>query len=110
MAHRFDLVAALRRLAPRLEATFRRYGVTPSEAAVILDEAVLEVQLRASRTPDCEGRLLRAVDRGCKERLESRKRKAMDALDADDRKLPRERPAERLIRADVEEDGDATGE
>jgi|GEM_PF-1686682 len=110
MAPRFDLVAALRRLAPRLEATFRRYGVTPAEAAVILDEAVLEVQLRASRTPDCEGRLMRAVERGCTERLEERKRKAMDALDAAGRELPRERPAARPIRAEIEEDGDATGE
>jgi hypothetical protein len=68
MATCLDLVAVLRRLAPVLEATFRRYGITPDEAAVVLDEAVLEVQLRASRTPDCQGRLLRAVERGCEER------------------------------------------
>lgn len=77
---------------------------------MILDEAVLEVQLRASRTPDCEGRLMRAVERGCKERLEERKRNAMDALEGDGSELPRKRPAERPIRADIEEDGDATGE
>ena len=69
MASRFDLVALLRRLAPVLESTFRRYGIPPDEAAVVLDEAVLEVQLRASRSPDCEGRLLRAVERGCTERV-----------------------------------------
>ncbi|MGD2114330.1 MAG: hypothetical protein PVG07_04715 [Acidobacteriota bacterium] len=73
MTSRSDLVALLRRLAPNLEATFRRYGVTPEEAAVVLDEAVLEVQLRASRTPDCEGRLLRAVERGCEERVRRRR-------------------------------------
>ena len=76
MATCFDLVAVLRRLAPVLEAMFRRYGITPDEAAVVLDEAVLEVQLRASRTPDCEGRLLRAVERGCEER--SRQKEAAE--------------------------------
>ncbi len=76
-----DLVAILRRLAPRLETMFRRFGVPPSEAAEILDEAVLEVQLRAARTPDCEGRLMRAVERGCRERLAERRRKAVQALE-----------------------------
>ena len=80
----FDLAAALRRLAPRLEEMFRRYGVTPPEAAEVLDDAVLEVQLRASRTHDCEGRLLRAVERGCKERQEARKRHAMKVLEEAD--------------------------
>jgi len=75
-----DLVVLLRRLAPRLEAMFRRFGVAPSEAAEILDESVLEVQLRAARTPDCEGRLLRAVERGCRERLAARRRRALEAL------------------------------
>jgi len=82
MGSTVDLVAVLRRLAPRLEAMFRRFGVAPSEATEILDEAVLEVQLRASRTPDCEGRLLRAVERGCRERLTERRRRALAALDA----------------------------
>jgi hypothetical protein len=81
MASPTDLVAILRRLAPRLEAMFRRFGVAPSEAAEILDEAVLEVQLRAARTPDCEGRLLRAVERGCRERLVERRRRALEALE-----------------------------
>lgn len=72
MARRFDLAAALHRLAPRLASTFRDYGVSPDEAAVVLDEAVLEVHLRASRTGDCEGRLLRAVERGCRERVKRR--------------------------------------
>lgn len=77
----FDLAEILRRLAPRLEQMFRRHGVTPSEAAEVLDDAVLEVQLRASRTHDREGRLLRAVERGCQERLEARKRHAMKVLE-----------------------------
>lgn len=71
-APRFDLAAALHRLAPRLEKTFRDYGVTPEEAAVVLDEAALEVHLRASQIGDCEGRLLRAVERGCRERVKAR--------------------------------------
>ena len=81
MASPADLVVLLRRLAPRLEAMFRRFGLAPSEAAEILDEAVLEVQLRAARTPDCEGRLLRAVERGCRERLAERRRRALQALE-----------------------------
>lgn len=81
MAPRLDLVATLHQLAPRLETLFRRYGVAPADAATILDEAVLEVQLRASHTPDCAGRLMRAVERGCRERLKERRRRAVDALD-----------------------------
>ncbi len=75
-----DLVEMLRHLAPRLEALFRRFGVAPDEAAPILDEAVLEVQLRCSRPPDMEGRLLRAVERGCAALLAERRRKALAAL------------------------------
>lgn len=83
MSSSHDLVSILRRLSPRLEEMFRRYGVAPSEAAEILDEAVLEVQLRAARTPDCQGRLLRAVERGCRERLSERRRKALEAARLD---------------------------
>jgi hypothetical protein len=93
MASRFDLVALLRRLAPVLEATFLRYGITPDEAAVVLDEAVLEVQLRASRSCDCEGRLLRAVERGCEA-----------AVRTSCRTMKREEP---VIETETENDDDA---
>ncbi len=75
-----DLAEVLRRLGSRLEALFRRFGVSPEEAVPILDEAVLEVQLRCSRQPDVEGRLLRAVERGCAALLAERRRKALAAL------------------------------
>ncbi len=76
-----NLAELLRRLAPRLEALFRRFGVSPDDAVPILDEAVLEVQLRCSRPPDMEGRLLRAVERGCATLLAERRRQALAALD-----------------------------
>ncbi len=75
-----DLAEVLRRLAPRIEALFRRFGVSPDEAAPILDAAALEVQLRCSRRPDMEGRLLRAVERGCEALLAERRRQALAAL------------------------------
>ena len=70
----------LRRLAPRLEALFRRFGVSPDDAVPILDEAVLEVQLRCNRPAEMEGRLLRAVERGCATLLAERRRQALAAL------------------------------
>ena len=77
-----DLAELLQRLAPRLEALFRRFGVSPDDAVPILDEAVLEVQLRSGRPSDMEGRLLRAVERGCEALLAERRRQALAALDA----------------------------
>lgn len=93
-----DLGEVLRRLAPRLEALFRRYGVSPEEAAPILDEAALEVQLRCSRPPDMEGRLLRAVERGCTALLAERRKKALAAIEEPTRKPEPTEPTE-------EEDG-----
>ena len=76
-----ELVAILRRKAPDLEALFRRYGVSPDEAYGVLDQAVLEVQLRCHRTADMEGRLMRSVERGCIAVLEDRRREALEAAD-----------------------------
>lgn len=67
------LVAILRRRAPRLEALFRRHGLSPEEALTVLDEAVLEVQLRCTRVEDMEGRLMRSVERGCAAVLRERR-------------------------------------
>lgn len=76
-----ELVAILRRQAPDLEALFRRYGVSPDEAYGVLDQAVLEVQLRCHRAADMEGRLMRSVERGCVALLEDRRRGALQGLD-----------------------------
>jgi hypothetical protein len=73
-----ELVAILRRRAPHLEALFRRFHVSPEEALKVLDEAVLEVQLRCARPEDMEGRLMRAVKRGCAALLEERRRSARE--------------------------------
>lgn len=110
MSRGFDLAEALRRLAPRLERMFRRHGVTPSEAAGVLDDAVLEVQLRASRTHDCEARLLRAVERGCKERLEARRRQAMKVLEQAGADGERGRAEKGPGEDPAEGSGDETGE
>lgn len=76
-----ELVAILRRKASDLEALFRRYGVSPDEAYGVLDQAVLEVQLRCHRTADMEGRLMRSVERGCVAVLKDRRREALAGLD-----------------------------
>jgi hypothetical protein len=76
-----ELVAILRRRAPDLEALFRRYGVSPDEAYGVLDQAVLEVQLRCHRTADMEGRLMRSAERGCIALLEDRRREALETPD-----------------------------
>lgn len=76
-----ELVAILRRRAPDLEAMFRRYGVSPDEAYSVLDQAVLEVQLRCHRTGDMEGRLMRSAERGCVALVEERRRRALEALE-----------------------------
>lgn len=76
-----ELVAILRRQAPDLEALFRQYGVSPDEAYGVLDQAVLEVQLRCHRAADMEGRLMRSVERGCVALLEDRRRDALEAPD-----------------------------
>lgn len=76
-----ELVAILRRKAPDLEALFRRYGVSPDEAYGVLDQAVLEVQLRCHRVADMEGRLMRSAERGCIAVLEARRREAPEAPD-----------------------------
>lgn len=73
-----ELVAILRRRAPHLEALFRRFRVSPEEALKVLDEAVLEVQLRCARPEDMEGRLMRAVKRGCAALLDERRRSARE--------------------------------
>jgi len=73
-----ELVAILRRRAPHMEALFRRFRVSPEEALRVLDEAVLEVQLRCARPEDMEGRLMRAVKRGCASLIEERRRAALD--------------------------------
>jgi len=75
------LAAILRRRAPDLEALFRRHGVSPEEAYSVLDQAVLEVQLRCYRAGDMEGRLMRSVERGCAAILEERRRRALEALE-----------------------------
>lgn len=67
-----ELVAILRRRTADLEATFRRHRLSQDEALTVLDEAVLEVQLRCARIEDMEARLLRAVSRGCSAVLEDR--------------------------------------
>lgn len=87
-----ELVAILRRLAPRLEKLFLRYGVSPDEAYAVLDQAVLEVQLRCHRTGEMEGRLMRSVERGCLALIEDRRREALESLDRD---LKREGPRSR---------------
>jgi hypothetical protein len=69
-----ELVTILRRRSADLEATFRRHRMSQEEALTVLDEAVLEVQLRCSRVEDMEARLLRAVARGCSSVLEDRRR------------------------------------
>lgn len=82
-----ELVAILRRRSADLEATFRRHRMSPDEALVVLDEAVLEVQLRCARIEDMEARLLRAVGRGCSAVLEARARaraKAAEPADPSD--------------------------
>ena len=75
-----ELAAILRRRSPDLEALFRRYGLSPDEAYSVLDQAVLEVQLRCYRAGDMEGRLMRSVERGCAAILDERRRKALEAL------------------------------
>lgn len=75
-----ELVAILRRQAPRLEELFRRHGVSPDEAYTVLDQAVLEVQLRCHRAEEMEGRLLRSVERGCRALLKERRREALEVL------------------------------
>lgn len=67
-----ELVAILRRRTADLEAAFRRHRLSQDEALTVLDEAVLEVQLRCARIEDMEARLLRAVGRGCSAVLEAR--------------------------------------
>lgn len=67
-----ELVAILRRRTADLEASFRRHRLSQDEALTVLDEAVLEVQLRCARIEDMEARLLRAVARGCSAVLEAR--------------------------------------
>lgn len=67
-------MAILRRRSADLEATFRHHRMSQEEALTVLDEAVLEVQLRCSRIEDMEARLLRAVARGCSSVLEERRR------------------------------------
>lgn len=84
-----ELVAILHRLAPRLEELFLRYGVSPDEAYTVLDQAVLEVQLRCHRTGEMEGRLMRSVERGCLALIEDRRREALESVDRD---LEREGP------------------
>lgn len=69
-----ELVAILRRRTADLEATFRRHRLSQDEALTVLDEAVLEVQLRCARIEDMEARLLRAVARGCSAVLETREK------------------------------------
>lgn len=68
------MVAILRRRSADLEATFRLHRMSQEEALTVLDEAVLEVQLRCSRIEDMDARLLRAVARGCAAVLEERRR------------------------------------
>lgn len=75
-----ELAAIIRRRAPHLEALFQRYGVSPDEAYSVLDQAVLEVQLRCYRAGDMEGRLMRSVERRCAAILEGRRRRALEAL------------------------------
>lgn len=76
-----ELVAILRRVAPRLEELFRRHGVSPDEAYEVLDQAVLEVQLRCHRIGEMEGRLMRSVERGCLAVLEDRRRESLETLE-----------------------------
>jgi len=76
-----ELAAILRRRAPHFEALFRRQGVSPDEARSVLDQAVLEVELRCHRTADMEGRLVRSVERRCAAILEERRRRALEALE-----------------------------
>lgn len=85
------MVTILRRRSADLEATFRRHRMTQEEALTVLDEAVLEVQLRCSRIEDMEARLLRAVARGCSAVLEDR-RQAPDRANQAHR-APRAEPA-----------------
>lgn len=75
-----ELAAILHRRAPNFEALFRRYRVSPDEAHSVLDQAVLEVELRCYRTADMEGRLMRSVERRCAAILEERRRRALEAL------------------------------
>lgn len=81
------LVEILRRRSADLEASFRRHRMSQDEALTVLDEAVLEVQLRCARIEDMEARLLRAVARGCAAALEDRRRaraaQAAAEVDAD---------------------------
>ena len=70
------LVAILRRRSGDLETIFHLHGLTQGEALTVLDEAVLEVQLRCARIEDMEARLLRAIHRGCDGALEDRRRAA----------------------------------
>lgn len=83
-----ELAAILRRRAPHLEAMFRRHGLSPDEAYSVLDQAVLEVQLRCYRTGDMEGRLMRSVERGCAALLEERRRQALEALEESTESTP----------------------
>lgn len=76
-----ELAAIIRRRAPHLEALFRRYGLSPDEAYAVLDQAVLEVQLRCYRAGDMEGRLMRSVERGCAAVQDERRRKVLETLD-----------------------------
>lgn len=76
-----ELAAVIRRRAPHLEALFRRYGVSPDEAYSVLDQAVLEVQLRCYRAGDMEGRLMRSVERGCAALRDERRRRVLETLE-----------------------------
>lgn len=64
-----DLLAELvTRLAPEIDATFARHGVTdPALREQLIAGAAQEVLWRRHRTPDPTGRLLRSLDRRCQE-------------------------------------------
>lgn len=66
------LVEILRRRTDHFEASFRRHEMSQAEAFTVLDEAVLEVQLRCTRIEEMEPRLLRAVERGCQAAVQRR--------------------------------------
>lgn len=74
-----ELAAILRRRASHFEVLFLRHGVSADEAHSVLDQAVLEVELRCYRTADMEGRLMRSVERRCAAILEERRLDATPA-------------------------------
>jgi hypothetical protein len=55
--------------------------VSPDEAYSVLDQAVLEVQLRCYRAGDMEGRLMRSVERGCAALRDERRRRVLETLE-----------------------------